>query len=69
MVSKLLFTVITKALSLATPEISEGIRQLVQEMVERAEKTPNPWDDVFCDLLQGIVGKPGDIKSPAEVGE
>ncbi len=69
MLSKLLLTILTKALSLATPEISEGIRQLVAEMVERAEKTPNPWDDVFCDLLQGIVGKPGDRLSPAEVGE
>lgn len=69
MVSKLLFTVITKALSLASPEIAEGIRQFVQEMVDRAAKTPNPWDDVFCDLLQGIVGKPGARINPAEIGE
>jgi len=69
MISKLLMNVLVKSLSLATPQIGEGIRQLVEEMRVRAEATPNPWDDVFCDLLQGIVGKPGDVKSPAEVGE
>jgi hypothetical protein len=69
MVSKLLFTVLTKALAMASPEICEGIRQFVQEMVERAEKTPNPWDDVFCDLLQGVVGKPGAKRQSADDGE
>ncbi len=57
--NKWLWTILRGALEKATPAILENLRQLVQEMVEKAKKTPNPWDDVFCGLLQMIVGKPG----------
>lgn len=60
MFNKWLFTILAQAQGLASPAIIENIRQLIQEMVDKAEKTPNPWDDVICGLIQSLVGKPND---------
>ncbi len=60
--NKWLLTVLTKIIAMASPEILEGVRKLVQEMVDRAAATPNPWDDIFIGLLQMLIGKPGDSK-------
>ena len=64
-----LFTILRKALDMASPAIVENLRQLVAEMVAKAEETPNPWDDVFCGLLQLIVGKPGALMFGASAEE
>ena len=57
--NKWLFIILAKAIAAASPQIVENIRQLMQEMVDKAAKTENPWDDVICELMQTIVGKPG----------
>jgi len=44
----------------ATPEIIENLRLMVQEIVDRAKATPNPWDDIFAGIVQSVIGKPGD---------
>ncbi|MCK4958173.1 MAG: hypothetical protein KAT00_02210 [Planctomycetes bacterium] len=56
---KFMLMLVRKALESASPQIIASIRAMVQEMVERAEKTENPWDDIVCGLLQMVVGKPG----------
>lgn len=55
-----LLLIIQQALAAASPRIVASLRGMVQEMVERAVETSNPWDDVVVGLLQTIVGKPGD---------
>ncbi len=57
--NKFLLTVLTKIIAMASPEILEGVRQMIQQMVEKAAATPNPWDDIFVGMLQMLVGKPG----------
>jgi len=64
--SKWLFIILSTAIQSASPAIVENVRQLMQEMVDKAKKTDNPWDDVICDLLQLIVGKPGSNTQPNE---
>jgi len=63
MFQKFIWQMLSNCLAAASPEIVEGIRKSVQEMVEKAKKTPNPWDDMFTQLLQNIVGRP---KEPIE---
>lgn len=57
--NKWLFTILTNAISMASPQIVEGIRTAIQAMVDHAKTTPNPWDDILAGLFQMIVGKPG----------
>jgi len=57
--NKWIFLILGKALEAASPSIVENLREAIQGMVTTAATTPNPWDDVFCGLLQLIVGKPG----------
>lgn len=61
-----LFTILSKAISLASPSIIENLRQLVEEMMVKAEGTPNPWDDIIVGMIQMLVGKPGETQLPAE---
>ena len=55
-----LFTILAKAIQMASPQIVGDIRRLVAEMAVRAEKTENPWDDIIVGMIQMIVGKPGE---------
>jgi len=55
---KWLYTMLKTALTVASPELVEGIRVNVQGMVQAAKKTANPWDDALAGFLQMIVGKP-----------
>ncbi len=66
--NKFIVLVIMKALAAASPQIVQSLRQAVQEMVDRAHKTENPWDDVATELLQTIIGKPGGIVDEDETG-
>ena len=59
---KWFYAIIKGAVSMASPEILDGIRQSVQDMVDRAKKSPNKWDDMLAGFLQMIVGKPGTKK-------
>ncbi len=56
--NKWLFTILRNALTMATPQILEDLRKTVQDMMDRAKETVNPWDDIFIGLLQLIIGKP-----------
>jgi len=58
MYGKFLFDILMKTFAVASPEIMEGIRNGVADMVKRADETANPWDDFAVGLLQMIVGKP-----------
>ena len=68
MMDKWVLVVILKALASASPRIVAALRQMVQELVDRASETENPWDDVLTELLQTIVGKPGDVTEDGEKG-
>lgn len=57
--NKWILTILHKAMAMATPAILEGFRTSVQEMVDHAKTTVNPWDDILAWLFQLIVGKPG----------
>jgi len=52
--------IIKQAIAAASPEIVEGLRQMVAEIVVKAKETENPWDDIFAGVLEMIVGKPGE---------
>lgn len=56
--NKWLLLMLRQALKLASPAILDNLREMVQDMCEKAEKTENPWDDILCDFLQTIVGTP-----------
>ncbi len=56
--NKWILTVLTRIIAMASPEILEGVREMVQVMVAKAAATPNPWDDIFVGLLEMLVGKP-----------
>jgi len=60
--NKWILTVLTRIIAMASPEILEATRQAVQTMCDKAAATPNPWDDIFTNLLQMLVGKPGATK-------
>ena len=60
---KFLWTMLGNCMSAATPEIVENIRRAIDQMVQKAKLTPNPWDDMLAGLLQNIVGQP---KEPVE---
>jgi hypothetical protein len=59
---KWIFTILRHALQMASPKIIEDLRRLVADMMDRAEKTPNPWDDIIIGMIQMIVGKPGEMQ-------
>lgn len=63
---KWIFLIIANALKHASPAIIEDLRRMVQDMMDRAEKTDNPYDDMFVGMLQLIIGKPGETSQPEE---
>ena len=63
---KWLVTILKQAILMASPAILENFRKSIQEMVEHAATTDNPWDDIFAWILQMIVGKPGSTTEPDE---
>lgn len=58
--NKWLLQVLAKILTMATPEIIEDIRVMIEGLAVRAAETANPWDDIFVGMLQMLIGKPGD---------
>jgi hypothetical protein len=58
--NKWLFTLLAQIVGQVTPQILADLREAVEAMVQKAEKTPNPFDNIFTGMLQMIVGKPGD---------
>jgi type IV secretory pathway VirB2 component (pilin) len=65
-VEKWLVTILGKAKEMASASVMGNIRTSVQEMVDHAATTDNPWDDIFAWILQMIVGKPGDTTKPID---
>lgn len=57
--NKFLMLLLGQAMKKASPAIVANLREMVQNMVERAAETENPWDDIIMNLLQLLVGKPG----------
>ena len=44
----------------ASPQVLAQSQASVQELVDNAQTTANPFDDFFAMMLQLIVGKPGE---------
>jgi hypothetical protein len=63
---KWLVTIIKQAIKMASPAIIENLRRTVQEIVDHAATTENPWDDILAWILQLLVGKPGDTTETDE---
>ena len=38
-----------------SPVLRAGLVEWVNELDERAKKTPNPWDDVFVGILKSVL--------------
>lgn len=51
-----LLRIITMVFSVMTPELRDSMVAFVNAMEENAKKTPNPWDDIFVDVLKSILG-------------
>ena len=39
----------------ATPDLIRMLRDAVLELDKKAKETPNPWDDILCEVLKGIT--------------
>ena len=63
---KWLVTILQQAKKMASPAVLENIRKAVQQMVDHAATTDNPWDDILAWILQMIVGKPASTTEPSE---
>lgn len=61
-----LVTILNQAKKMCSPSVLENIRVSVQKMVDHAETTDNPWDDVFAWIIQMIIGKPGSTSETSE---
>jgi len=53
---KLLLKILLEVLSVATPEIRNQICEGLKEIRKKAEKTPNPWDEILIDVLITLLG-------------
>ena len=54
----LLVTVLKPIMEILTPMIREELEKLAVKFYEKAEATPNPWDDFIAELLLKILGLP-----------
>lgn len=62
--NKWLFTLLSNVISMASPQIIDDLRKMIDEMMTKAKGTVNPWDDIFVGFLQMLIGKPGDKDLP-----
>jgi len=53
--NKIIEKLLPLILTVLSPEIKKAVVQLVISLDKQAKKTPNPWDDVFVDILKSIV--------------
>jgi len=53
--NKIIEKLLPLILTVLTPEIKKAVAQFVLQLDEQAKKTPNPWDDIFVDILKGII--------------
>lgn len=44
----------------ATKEIVKAVHDFLDDLKERAAKTPNEWDDILVDLLDDLFTDPKD---------
>lgn len=38
-----------------SPELRKGLEEWLNQLEQRAKKTPNPWDDVFVGILKSVL--------------
>ena len=53
--NKWLYRLIALVVSVISPEIRKGGMELLNELEKKAKATPNPWDDIFVDMLKSIM--------------
>lgn len=53
--NKWIIALIQLVVGVISPEIRKGTEILLDELEERAKKTPNPWDDMFVGLLKSVM--------------
>jgi hypothetical protein len=51
-----LLATLAKALVNATPEIKQMLQDGLLALEQKAEQTPNKWDDILVAVLKGILG-------------
>ena len=56
LMEKFLVTLIVNVLSNASPVIKDALKGVARDLKEKAEKTPNPWDDILANLFGSIAG-------------
>jgi hypothetical protein len=56
--SKWLIPLIQQFIVMMSPHLIAEIQKSVNEWVQKAKETENPWDDILPGLLQAIIGKP-----------
>jgi hypothetical protein len=47
--------IIGKLVNSISPALKQSLLALVTEWKNQAAETKSPWDDLFCDLLIGIL--------------
>lgn len=50
-----IFRLISLVVGVASPEIRKGANELLDQLEEKAKKTPNPWDDMLVGMLKSIM--------------
>lgn len=53
---KWLIQIARQVLLVSTPEIAKTTCQMLDELEEKAKKTPNPWDDILVGTMKTILG-------------
>jgi len=49
---------VSQMLTVITPQLREGLKQLVTNLEKQAKETPNQWDDIFVGLLKSVLQIP-----------
>jgi len=55
MLEKLLLLLIPRLLDVITPELRNTVHEVLLKLQEKAESTPNPWDDLFVGFLRMVL--------------
>lgn len=50
-----LLKIVSLVFTVMTPELRTGIVAYIKRLESDVKKTPNPWDDIFVDILKSIL--------------
>lgn len=55
MFNRIIISILPLIVKAVTPEIKKTAKNLLKDLRSRAEATPNPYDDVFVDILDELL--------------